>query len=82
LQIDGFKTNSDGTLTAVPGSPFQMSGQGDAFQSAGETLAVVGRFLYTEATSGSSGLAGFKIDPASGSLTPVTTTSNSAGTWS
>lgn len=81
LQIDGFKLNSDGTLSAVPGSPFQMSGQGQAFQSAGDTLAVVGQFLFTDSTSGPSGLAAFKIDPATGTLTAINTSSSTTGTW-
>jgi 6-phosphogluconolactonase (cycloisomerase 2 family) len=58
-----------------------MSGQGEPFQTAGNTLAVVGQFLFTNATSGGSGLSGFKIDPASGSLTPVNTSSNTTGSW-
>jgi 6-phosphogluconolactonase (cycloisomerase 2 family) len=81
LQVNGFKLNSDGTLTAVPGSPFQMSGQGQPFQTAGNTLAVVGQFLFTNATAGSSGLSGFKIDPTTGSLTAVNTASTTSGTW-
>jgi 6-phosphogluconolactonase (cycloisomerase 2 family) len=81
LQVNGFKLNSDGTLTAVPGSPFQMSGQGQPFQTAGNTLAVVGQFLFTNATSSSSGLSGFKIDPTTGSLTAVNTASTTSGTW-
>jgi 6-phosphogluconolactonase (cycloisomerase 2 family) len=81
LQIDGFKVNSDGMLTAVPGSPFQMSGQGESYQTAGNTLAVVGQFLFTNATTASSGISGFKIDPATGSLSPVNTSSSTGGTW-
>ena len=81
LQIDGFKVNSDGSLSAVPGSPFQMSGQGQAFQSAGDTLAVVGQFLFTDATGGASGLAAFKIDPTTGTLTAVNTSSSTSGSW-
>jgi 6-phosphogluconolactonase (cycloisomerase 2 family) len=81
LQIDGFKVNSDGTLSAVPGSPFQMSGRGDPFQTAGNTLAVVGQFLFADATAVSSGIAGFKIDPATGSLTSVNTGPSKGGPW-
>jgi Lactonase, 7-bladed beta-propeller len=81
LQIDGFKVNGDGTLLPVPGSPFQMPGQGEPFQTAGNTLAVVGQFLFANATSGPSGLSGFKIDSTNGSLTPVNTSSNTTGSW-
>ncbi len=58
-----------------------MSGQGQPYQSAGDTLAVVGQFLFTDATGGASGLAGFKIDPTTGSLTAVNTSSSATGSW-
>jgi len=58
-----------------------MSGQGEPFQFAGSTLAAVGQFLYTDATSGGSGLSGFKIDPTTGSLSPVNTNSSTTGSW-
>jgi len=62
--------DNTGELTAVPGSPFQMSLGAD-------TLAVTssGRFLYTPSAipgvQDGWGVAGYAIDANSGSLTPV-----------
>lgn len=70
--ILGFSiTDINGALTAVPGSPFPIPGGGSA------PLAVTpsGRFLYTYSTipgvSGAWGVAGYAIDPNSGSLTAL-----------
>jgi len=62
--------DNTGELTAVPGSPFQMSLGAD-------TLAVTssGRFLYTPSAipgvQDGWGVSGYAIDANSGSLTPV-----------
>lgn len=69
--ILGFSiTDNNGGLTPVSGSPFQTPGGGSA-------LAVTpsGRFLYAPSlmpgTDSGSGVAGYSIDPNSGSLTPL-----------
>jgi len=68
--VAGYKTNSDGTLASVPGSPYLVPGQAP-FDEEPESLAVMGNFLYaaTANPNSSNGITGFKINSADGSLT-------------
>ncbi|HEX4603180.1 MAG TPA: hypothetical protein VH724_04250 [Candidatus Angelobacter sp.] len=50
---DGYRLNPDGTLTAVPGSPFPIAG----------TLAASGRFLLSASQNS---LTSYRVDPATG----------------
>jgi 6-phosphogluconolactonase (cycloisomerase 2 family) len=63
--ISGFRMNADGTLTALQGSPFAINGN----------LAVSGNFLLVV---DSTGMTSYRIDPASGSLTPAAHTAQGA----
>jgi 6-phosphogluconolactonase (cycloisomerase 2 family) len=62
--------SADGTLTAVPGSPYLVPGQAP-FDEEPESLAAIGNFLYaaTANPNTSNGITGFKINSADGSLT-------------
>lgn len=64
--ISGFRMNRDGTLAALPGSPFAITGN----------LAVSGHFLLV---ADSTGITSYRIDPASGSLTPAAHTVTDSG---
>ena len=54
--LTGYRLNGDGTLTAIPGSPFPANG----------SLAVSGGFLVS---AKGNNVTTFRIDPSSGSLT-------------
>ncbi len=63
----GYRLNPDGTLVALAGSPFAVSG----------TLAAAGNFL---AASSTNAVSTFQVDPATGALTPAGSgTVNSGG---
>jgi 6-phosphogluconolactonase (cycloisomerase 2 family) len=63
--ISGFRMNPDGTLTALQGSPFSINGN----------FAVSGNFLLV---ADPLGITSYRIDPASGSLTPAAHTAEGA----
>ena len=64
----GACVNADGTLIPVAGSPFSMSG---SINGAGPLVVdPFGNFVYVLGT-GSNTVSGFKISPASGSLTAL-----------
>ena len=64
---------TNGTLTPVPGSPFLTGGNGSRgglFATNRIGVAIAGNFLFAPNTD-SATVSVFKIDPASGVLTPV-----------
>ena len=62
--ISVFRVNSDGTLTAVAGSPFSTTSSPSQMTTDG-----VGKYLYAVETSG---IVAYSYDATSGLLTPVT----------
>jgi uncharacterized repeat protein (TIGR01451 family) len=71
--ISAFCVNSDGTLTAIAGSPFATGGSGSSagfFAATSIAATIVGNFLY--ASDGATGdVAGFSIDTSTGVLAAV-----------
>jgi 6-phosphogluconolactonase (cycloisomerase 2 family) len=65
--ISGFRVNPDGTLTAVPNSPFPTSGN----------FAVLGSFLLV---ANQESVTSYAIDPSSGSLTRAQTVAAAGNT--
>jgi 6-phosphogluconolactonase (cycloisomerase 2 family) len=66
-EVDVFTINSDGSLTAVAGSPWAV-GIGPRFVNIDPT----GRFAYvSSAGTGGTGVYGFTIDSTTGALTPM-----------
>ena len=78
--VSGYQVNSDGTLAAVPGSPYLVPGQAP-FDEEPESIVAVGNFLYASAANpnSSNGIAGFKINPADGSLTQFVPSTGDTG---
>src|SRR5579872_846841 len=71
--VSGFSVNSNGVLTAVPGSPFATGGNGGnggLFAANRIGVAIVGQFLFAS-NSGSNSVSVFMIDPNTGALTLV-----------
>jgi 6-phosphogluconolactonase (cycloisomerase 2 family) len=82
--VSAFITNADGTLTLLPGSPFQTGGNGSnggrlaayditivsRARDAASTPAFVPNVLYA-VNQGDGTLAAFRIDPATGNLTAL-----------
>ncbi|HLK52883.1 MAG TPA: beta-propeller fold lactonase family protein [Candidatus Angelobacter sp.] len=66
--VAAFSVASNGTLTALPGSPFSAGAQPQ-----GMSLSPDGRFLYIafQDNAGSSQVKGFLINPAAGTFTPI-----------
>jgi 6-phosphogluconolactonase (cycloisomerase 2 family) len=71
--ISGYSVASDGTASAVPGSPFLtgpgQQGSGGGYYAANRII-IVNNFLYAS-NSGSNTVSAFSIDPGTGTLTPV-----------
>jgi len=71
--ISGYSVASDGTASAVPGSPFStgqgQQGSGGGYYAANRII-IVNNFLYAS-NSGSNTVSAFSIDPGTGTLTPV-----------
>lgn len=71
--VSGFSVASDGTLTAVPGSPFLTGGQGSYggyYASNRIGVAIVGNLLFAS-NSLSDDISVFTINPGTGVLTAV-----------
>jgi 6-phosphogluconolactonase (cycloisomerase 2 family) len=71
--ISAFAVAADGSLTAIPGSPFPTGGDGgqsSLFGSNRVTAATAKNILYA-ANAGSNTVAAFSVDTVSGALTPV-----------
>jgi|ERR1017187_801374 6-phosphogluconolactonase (cycloisomerase 2 family) len=66
--INGYSTNSSGTLSLIAGSPFIE--QPPSLGAGGLAIDSGGRFLYVASQSGF-GVVGFTIDSTSGALTPI-----------
>jgi 6-phosphogluconolactonase len=73
--VSVYSVRSNGTLGAVPGSPF-AAGAGPASSATGNYLPL--KYLYV-ANSQSNNLSGYSIDDASGVLTPLTGSPFAAG---
>jgi 6-phosphogluconolactonase len=68
VDINAFAVQSDGSLKAVPGSPFSMGANGIP----GMGMDPKGQYLYVSASTGSGGaVAAFAINGTNGALTPV-----------
>ena len=68
VDINAFAVQSDGSLKAVPGSPFSMGANGIP----GMGMDPKGQYLYISASTGSGGaVAAFAINGTNGALTPV-----------
>jgi 6-phosphogluconolactonase len=70
--ISVFSIAANATLTAVPGSPFQLipATPGSSVAPSGVAITPSGVFLYVS-NSGENSLSGFKVDSSSGALTAV-----------
>lgn len=71
--VSAFSAASNGALTPVPGSPFSTGGRGSGaglFATNRIGAAIAGSFLFVP-NSASNDVSVFKIDPATGVLTPV-----------
>jgi len=82
--VSAFITNADGTLTLLPGSPFQTGGNGSnggrlaayditivsRTRDAASTPSFAANLLYA-VNQGDGTLSAFQIDPASGNLTAL-----------
>ena len=71
--ISAFSAAADGTLTAVPGTPFTTGGTGSGgglFSANRIAVSSAGNLLFA-ANTGSDDISVFKIDPATGALTAV-----------
>lgn len=82
FNLSGYKMNADGTLTPVPGSPYQVPLSPPHIF--GPTyLAHVGNFLYTSGSdsSSSNGISAFKINSAEGSLTKFNASQGDTGSY-
>lgn len=82
FNLSGYKVNADGTLTPVPGSPYQVPLSPPHIF--GPTyLAHVGNFLYTSGSdsSSSNGISAFKINSADGSLTKFNASQGDTGSY-
>jgi 6-phosphogluconolactonase (cycloisomerase 2 family) len=67
--INGYSTNSSGTLSLIPGSPFLPLGPATVVFG-GLAIDSGGKFLYAASQLGF-GIVGFTIDSANGSLIPI-----------
>jgi 6-phosphogluconolactonase (cycloisomerase 2 family) len=74
--VDGFAIGTDGTLTAISGSPFSAPGSGGV---SGLAIDPTGKFLYGSVESGSGAIAGFSIG-ADGRLNAIQGSPFTAGT--
>jgi hypothetical protein len=78
--VSGFRVNSDGTLTLIPGSPFNTGGNGsNGGRIAAYDIAIVQRsdanaakpsLLYA-VNQGDGTVSAFRIDAGTGNLVPV-----------
>jgi len=71
--VSAFSVGSDGTLTAIAGSPFSTNGvgfRGGPFATNRIGIAVMDNFLFVSNT-GSDNVSVFNINPRTGGLTPV-----------
>jgi 6-phosphogluconolactonase (cycloisomerase 2 family) len=69
--VSGFSIGANGRLIEIPGSPFSAGGTVSPSGYIGTNyIEITGDFLYA-ANAGSSSIAGFSINPATGFLTPV-----------
>lgn len=66
--ISAFNVASDGTLTAILGSPFATTG--DTLIN-GVVVSSDGKFLYAASMGGNGGVVGYTIDEATGVLTLI-----------
>ncbi len=66
--ISAFSVASDGTLTAISGSPFNTVG---ASIINGVVITSDGLFLYADSMGGNGGVVGFSIDQGTGALTTI-----------
>ncbi len=66
--ISAFAVASDGTLTAIPGSPFAATG---ATTINGVVISSDGLFLYAASMGGNGGVVGYTINQTTGSLTMI-----------
>ena len=66
--ISAYAIGSSGQLTAVPGEPFPVAGVVGTGSIASDPL---GRFLYVTTGAGTAAFSVFRIDSATGALTPV-----------
>jgi 6-phosphogluconolactonase len=66
-QVLGFKIGDNGSLTAIPGSPFPAGGSDE-----GLVIDPQGKFLYVADTLNPGTITAFSIDPNSGALTAIT----------
>ena len=60
--VTGYSVGSDGSLTAIPGSPFAAVGDGASGYYASRQIAVWGNFLFAS-NSDSNNIAVFSIAP-------------------
>ena len=71
--ISAYSVTSDGSLAAIPGSPFDTGGNGGGgwlFASNRISVSTVSDFLFA-GNSSSQDVSAFKINPKTGVLTPV-----------
>ena len=66
--VSGFSVASDGTLTAIAGSPFAAGGPSSLN---GIVVHPNGNFLYVASMGGSGGVVGYSIDSTTGALTLI-----------
>lgn len=64
--MGGYSVAADGTLTAIPGSPFST---GTATIMNGVVVHSSGNYLYSASMGGTGGVVGFSIDSVTGALT-------------
>lgn len=66
--VSAFSVASDGTLTAIAGSPFATTG---ASNINGLVVSNDGKFLYAAGMGGNGGVTGFTIDTTTGALSII-----------
>lgn len=70
--VSGFSSDSNGVLTAIPGSPFATGGGGTSGGALGVDRVTVagGKFLYAS-NGDTQNISAFSVNPTTGVLTPV-----------